>query len=187
MPTAKPMAVRDRAETRTETRRPGRVRPEHVDIEAFKKRFGGCFPAINGRKYRYPAADDERRWVCLIAQALTWDRVRVWCARIGKDPPPARPKFSYILYHARPDQKKRRSKRNKHRRELGAPPGTEVHHQDQKRLSRKSAIVISEAEHDRIHASDAKKKAKPITFRSTPKPRAPAKRAVRARSSTPRR
>jgi hypothetical protein len=172
--------------------RPKRVKPEHVDVNAFKKHFGGCFPTISGRKYRYPSPHDEERWVCLIARALSWDRMRVWCTRVGRTPPPAQPKFSYILYHARPEQKMRRSKRNKHRRELGAPPGTEVHHQDQKRLSLSSAVVISEAEHDHIHAAKHKKAATPIKLkrktktplnrrRSSQKPRAPAARAVPVR------
>lgn len=197
--------ARPRARTAhtSQSQRPKRVHPDHVDVHAFKKHFGGCFPTITGRKYRYPAPHDEERWLCLIARALTWDRVRVWCMRVGRAPPPPQPKFSYILYHARPEQKMRRSKRNKHRRELGAPPGTEVHHQDQKRLSLSSAVVISEAEHDRIHAAKSarappkpktkpaprptgtkrtKKTKTPLSGRSLPrKPRAPAARAAPAR------
>ncbi|CAK9034996.1 Uncharacterized protein SCF082_LOCUS21106 [Durusdinium trenchii] len=65
----------------------------------------------------------------LVAEALTFRRVKQHCLDRGKQPPkdPYRCQFEYVLYHARPEEKKRRAMRNSHRARLGLKEGGRAH------------------------------------------------------------
>lgn len=138
-------------------KRPPRVGPDEAR-EWLTRSYGG-FPCMSGRKHRYPEQHHEYRWVCLARRALDYQRVNVWCFRVGLPAPSRNPQFEYLLYHGRPEQIRRRATRNKHRAYLGAGKGQEVHHRDQKTLSLHSAVVVSSRAHDAIHSTTVKKKA----------------------------
>jgi hypothetical protein len=130
-----------------------KVHPHEVDLVAFKARFNGTLPRIKGSKYRYPPPDDEDGWRCLLAKAYTHRRYALLCAKNGRTAK-RHYKYEYLLYHARPDQVKRRTTRNRDRRTLserGEIPTKhhEVHHMDSKNLRR--PVALTPRQHDLMH------------------------------------
>lgn len=130
-----------------------KVLPHEVDLERFKARFNGKLPLIKGGKYRYPSPDDEERWRCLLAKAYTHRRYVLLCNKTGRKAT-RHYKYEYLLYHARPDQRERRTKRNRDRRimkENGKLPTAkhEVHHLDSKNLTR--PVALTAKQHDLMH------------------------------------
>jgi hypothetical protein len=139
-----------------------KVHPHEVDLFAFKARFNGKLPHIKGKKYRYPPPEDEDRWRCLLAKAYTHRKYVLLCAKNGRTAK-RHYKYEYLLYHARPDQVKRRTIRNRDRfllKERGELPTEthEVHHMDSKNLRR--PVALTPKQHDRMHAKQHKKKIK---------------------------
>lgn len=136
-----------------------RILPHEVDIELFKSRFDGSLPDIKGSKYRYPSPDDENKWRCLLAKAYTHKRYEMFCIRAGRRAK-RNYKFEYILYHARPDQKRRRTKRNQDRKimvlkgKVTRGREQEVHHMDSANL--RKPVVLTVKQHDRIHSKHSK-------------------------------
>lgn len=161
-------------------KRPPRVGPDEAR-EWLTRSYGG-FPCMSGRKHRYPEQHHEYRWVCLARRALDYQRVNIWCFRVGLPAPSRNPQFEYLLYHGRPEQIRRRATRNKHRAYLGAGKGQEVHHRDQKTLSLRSAVVVSSRAHDAIHS--VKKKA---TKKKTAPPPTTGQKSTRAKNLPARR
>jgi hypothetical protein len=133
------------------SKRPPRVNADEAR-EWLTKSYGG-FPCIRGRKHSYPEQHHQYRWVCLARKALDYQRMSVWCFRVGAPRPARNSRFEYLLYHGRPEQIKRRSTRNKHRAHLAVKKGYEVHHRDPKNLSLRSAVIVSRKAHDAIHAA----------------------------------
>ena len=165
------------------SKRPSRTSP--VEARAWLQRcYGGC-PSITGRKHVYPASHHTARWTSLACKALDWQRNRTWCLRNKVPLPPRNAQFEYVLFHGRPEQIQRRGTRNSHRAILQAPPGTEVHHRNQKTLALRSAIVVSRRKHDEIHAEIAEdeKKVAAVARRSAKK-KAVAGKAATGKAAT---
>lgn len=165
--------------TGAKSKRPPRVSADEARSWLMKS-YGG-FPVMNGRCHRYPEPHHEFRWICLARRALDYQRMNVWCFRVGEPVPPRNSQYEYLLYHGRPEQIKRRSTRNQHREALGAGKGEEVHHRNRKTLSLRSAVVVTRRAHDAIHAADNAKAP------AAPKPRgrkksAPAKNLSASRA-----
>jgi hypothetical protein len=158
-PAARKPAARPAARPAAGAKRP--ARPRAVGAAQAREwllgAYGG-FPEISGRKHSYPAQHERAKWVCLAQRALDWQRNKIWCYRVGVEQPARNSQFEYLLFHGRPDQIARRSKRNIHRKKLGAGPGDEVHHRDRRSLALSSAVVVSSKEHDRIHAAEIAQK-----------------------------
>jgi hypothetical protein len=132
-----------------------KILPHEVNIELFKARFNGKLPDIKGTKYKYPPSHDEEKWRCLLAKAYTHKRYELFCVKAGRKAK-RNYKFEYILYHARPDQRQRRSKRNQDRKtmvlngKVTRGRKQEVHHMDSVNL--KKPVVLTVKQHDQIHS-----------------------------------
>nr|BDC16833.1 hypothetical protein [Sicyoidochytrium minutum DNA virus] len=126
-----------------------------VTVKKAKSYFGGTFPKVNGKVHKYPRPDDEEAWVWLIVEALTYKKLQWYIMRyrLPKKKEPRRSQYEYVLYHGRPDQIKRRAKRNKDRRALGLTVGDprHVHHMKQDDLDIKHTVLLTQCEHKRLH------------------------------------
>mmetsp|Transcript_10301 Transcript_10301/g.18948 ORF Transcript_10301/g.18948 Transcript_10301/m.18948 type:complete len:195 (-) Transcript_10301:18-602(-) len=131
------------------------VKPQALDVVRVKAFYGGKFPTVNGGKHTYPSPSDEKRWLVLIAEAMTYRNKKRHHARKGIKfkPDPRSSQFEYVLYHGRPDQIKRRAKRNRDRRLMLANglgrSHHEIHHLDGPRLQK--PIALTHCEHKRMH------------------------------------
>ncbi|CAK9063240.1 Uncharacterized protein SCF082_LOCUS32788 [Durusdinium trenchii] len=98
---------------------------------------------------------ETQGWMFLVAEALTFRRVKQHCLDRGKQPPrnPYRCQFECVLYHARPEEKKRRAMRNSHRARLGLKVGDprHVHHMERRTLDIRKAVVLTPCEHRKSH------------------------------------
>lgn len=137
------------------------VRPEDLCVVRAKSYFGGSFPRVKGARFRYPAPENEAAWLKLVAEALTYRKRKQWCFKNGLEEKKhgKASKYEYILYHARPDQVKRRTTRNRHRRHAlkngTLKPGEELHHQDAKNL--RKPIAVTPCQHNRLHGEKCEK------------------------------
>ncbi len=126
-----------------------------LDIEKAKSFYGGQFPKIKGKNYRYPKPENEQAWMKLIAAALTYKDQCTYCYRNEMKAPVCKykAKYEYILYHARPEEKKKRHKRNIDRRENGLKKGDTkvVHHTNPQDLHKGTTKVLTHCEHMREH------------------------------------
>lgn len=120
--------------------------------------YGGTFPAIKSRtKGRtYPSPDDEKAWMRLIADALNHRNEQTFAYKNGLPTPKANTQYAYVLFHCQPVQVKRRTIRNKHRREIKQESnkslkGKHVHHKDSKRMTKSSTVVLDARKHLKAH------------------------------------
>ena len=157
-------AVKPKAKPKPKRREPfRRVKPGELCLVRAKSYFGGKFPEVKGSKYRYPSPTNEQAWLRLIAEALTYKKRKKWCFEHGlpETKNSKGPKYDYILYHARPDPVKRRTTRNRHRREAlrngTLKPGQELHHRDAKNL--RDPVAVSPCVHNRLHGEKCVKTA----------------------------
>jgi len=131
------------------------ITPDQLNVTRVKSFYGGKFPMINGGKHRYPHPKDEKKWLRLVADAMTYRNKKRHYGKQGIKYPrdPRTSQFEYVLYHGRPDQIKRRAKRNRDRRiKLANKIGNEtheIHHLDSKNL--KEPIALTHCEHMRMH------------------------------------
>ena len=144
------------------------VKPEDLDIMVCKSYYGGSFPVISGRKYKYPAPENERAWVCLIAKALTWKNKEMYLTRKPELKEKSQKnknhnKYAYLLYHSRPEQIQRRAKRNLHRAHyqkngiVKKYDGKEVHHLDQRSMDLKKTVPLTPCQHRKLHGQKCNK------------------------------
>lgn len=129
------------------------IRREDLKAEEVKKRYGGSFPTIKGRKYRYPKPENEEAWLKLVCRALNYRERQIKAARERK-PFKRDSKLEYLIYHCLPDQRKRRSQRNIDRKKMQektgkALKGKHVHHKDQVKLAK--PVVMDGKKHLKMH------------------------------------
>ena len=119
-----------------------------------KAYFGGTFPLVRGRKYTYPPPSAEAAWMVLVRAAIKFDKAR-HASILSRTPIPTcpDPRLSYILFHARPLEIKRRAIRVKHRKQHGLKVGDkdQVHHKDPTKMTFKSTVVLTHCEHKKEH------------------------------------
>ena len=129
--------------------------PKPLTVAQAKRRMGGAFPRVKGTKYRYPVPSNESAWTSLVNRARQWEYKERQAFLAGKPPPKCacKSKYQYILHHASPRERKRRSLRNQHRAALGLKKGDKrvVHHRDRKNLSLESTEVLTRCQHKKIH------------------------------------
>lgn len=138
----------------------GELKPEKV-----KAYYGGSFPDCNGKKYKYPRPTAEKTWMRLITDALNYQRKIAYYKKnkmYDKVKKERNYRYEYVLYHCRPEQKKRRSIRNQHRAKMQEKTGQSlkgkhVHHTDPVSMSFGKAKVMTKAEHRKFHSDDVKK------------------------------
>lgn len=137
-----------------------------TDKEIAKKYYGGSFPVVHGRKYKYPLPSAESAWMVLVRAAVKFDKARS-AATLARTPIPTcpDPRLLYILFHARPIEIRRRALRVKHRKQHGIKVGDkkQVHHTDPTRMTFASTVVLTHCEHKKEHGQvceDDKKKEK---------------------------
>lgn len=156
------------------------------EIEKAKEFYGGSFPKVNGRKWKYPHPKEETEWVMLIREAKVWRSDCIKCfhqKKMGKvfkkeDDPTKHEKrsmYRYVLFESRPDFKDKRNIRTKDRYNLQQNEtvlrkgdGLELHHENQENMDPKKIKVLTKCQHLRAHGkvckrenrSDAKKATK---------------------------
>lgn len=122
-----------------------------------KRKVGGKFPQVSGRKYKYPAPTNEKAWTSLVNQAHNMRKRDKAALKQNKNLPVCamRAKYEYILFHCGPRSKWKRATRNSHRRKKGLARGDPrvVHHEDQKTMSYASAVVLTKCQHKRAHGA----------------------------------
>lgn len=129
-----------------------------LKAEKVKSYYGGSFPKCSGRKYKYPSQKAEKTWMRLITDALNYQRKMKYYK--SKNMPFKRNyKYEYLLFHCRPEQRKRRSIRNKHRKhfqdKLGSDlKGKHVHHTDPVSMSLGKAKVLTTKQHQKTHSDE---------------------------------
>lgn len=134
-----------------------------LDITKAKSYYGGSFPECNGRKYKYPSPKAEKTWLRLITDALNYQRkLKYYAANNMEGKVKRNYRYEYLLYHCRPEQKKRRAIRNSHRihfkEKLGGDlKGKHVHHTDPVTMSLSKAKVLTKKEHQKTHSDEYKK------------------------------
>lgn len=159
----------------------GDLNPEKV-----KAYYGGSFPVCKGRKHKYPSPKAEKSWMRLVTDALNYQRRMRYYASKGmrdKMKQVRNYRYEYLLYHCRPEQKKRRTIRNTHRKHFQEKTGTDlkgkhVHHTDPVSMSLKKAKVLTKKQHQKTHADEVnelKKKEKTL------KKKAPAKKKTQSK------
>jgi hypothetical protein len=128
-----------------------------LDVKKAKSYYGGCFPSIKGKKYRYPKPEDETAWVLLITNALNYQDKKKHSLRNGYIPK-NHPKFEYILYHCRPDKIKDRTQRNKDRKKvLKKGDDRVVHHYNPSDLKKSKTVILTHCEHQKMHGKTCRK------------------------------
>ena len=139
-------------------KKPKRVYPSKLSKAKYKKMYGGKFPDIKSRKAdrSYPSSSDEKAWMRLIADALNHRNVQTFNYYEGLPPPEKNTQYEYVLYHCKPEQVKRRSTRNKHRKEMKEKTGKSlkgkhVHHKDSKTMKKSSTVVLPAHTHLKAH------------------------------------
>lgn len=124
------------------------------DAATAKKYYGGAFPTINGRKYKYPSPSDEVEWMKLIRAAVKFGEERRAAMTAGVPIPVcADARILYVAFHAKAKEIKRRTIRNKHRRQHGIEVGDErqVHHNDPVRMQFSNTQILTHCQHKRKH------------------------------------
>tara|TARA_R110002153_G_scaffold45380_1_gene128018 strand:- start:4259 stop:4729 length:471 start_codon:yes stop_codon:yes gene_type:complete len=132
-------------------------KPSELDVEKAKNYYGGKFPKIKGKKYKYPKPENEKGWICLITNALNYqDKKKIMLQK--RMEPINNPKFEYVLYHCRPDKIKDRAQRNKDRKiHLEKGDDRVVHHYNQKNLKKSKTVILTHCEHQKMHGKKCKK------------------------------
>jgi hypothetical protein len=149
-------AVKSKTISQATTKRARRSLPWDAANSPAKAKayYGGTFPTIHGRVYKYPSPSQEKEWMKLVRGAIAWDQQRSAALKELKDPPTCPDKrFVYILFHASPKEVKRRNTRNNHRRQTGLKVGDKrhVHHHNPVTMKLTETVVMTPCEHKRQH------------------------------------
>ena len=137
--------------------------PKQLTIAQAKRRMGGKFPSLKGRKHRYPTPSNEKAWTDLINKALKFRYLDLKAYEQGKTrrtSPNLRSKYNYLLFHSKSHDKWKRATRNKHRKLMGLKKGDKrvVHHENQRTMSLRSARIVSHCEHQKEHGRTCRKR-----------------------------
>lgn len=129
------------------------MKVEDLDVDKVKARYGGSFPAMRGKKYRYPKPENEEAWMKLVCKAMNYRERQMKAAKAGR-PFKRDYRLEYVSYHCRPDQIKRRAKRNLDRKRMQQKNGSDlkgkhVHHLGSERLTR--PVVLTKKQHIEAH------------------------------------
>lgn len=133
------------------------VDASNVDLEAYKAKHDGKLPSIAGRKYKYPAPEDEEKWRVLLARAYTERNKERYCFHNNLTYPRHKHwyKFCYVLTESLPKARKERSQRTLDRRKLlpVGHPGR-VHHERKTHatpLDKSKIHLLTHCQHMRMH------------------------------------
>jgi hypothetical protein len=137
------------------------TRPRPLSMAGARAYYGGQFPDVHGRRYRYPRPDEARAWTALLNRARL-ARYREELALFeGRRPPrdPLRSKHEYVLYHCRKRDRWQRAVRNRHRAMHGLKRGDPrvVHHLDPRSMAFEKTVVLDHCQHQRVHGKHCRR------------------------------
>lgn len=146
------------------TRKPSKPQLATLTTTQAKRKMGGSFPNLNGRKHKYPHYSNDKAWTLLVTRAIRMKERDKTALDAGRVVPVCklRSKYQYLLYHCGSHAKWKRATRNNHRKRMGLRKGDPrvVHHEDQRTMSFASAKIMNECQHKRAHGAECIKSAR---------------------------